>query len=118
MRADVTMSSRLVFAPFDERFLEKSWQWLQDPEVKRLTMTPDFTREDQRRWFARLPEMSDYLIRGIFCEGIPVGVVGLKHITKEEAEYWGYLGERSYWNQGLGREMMRFIFDQARQLGL
>lgn len=118
MRSDATMSSRLVFSSFDERFLEKSWQWLRDPELKRLTMTPDFTRDDQRRWFERLPQMADYRIWGISCDGRPVGALGLKHITAEDAEYWGYLGERTFWNRGLGGEMMQFAFARARELGL
>ena len=101
---------RLSFGRYDEQFLEKSWQWLHDPEIKRLTMTPDFTREDQLRWFARLPEMTDYRIWGISCGGQPVGALGLKHILGDRAEYWGYIGERHYWGGGLGEEMMEFIF--------
>jgi RimJ/RimL family protein N-acetyltransferase len=109
---------RLTFSCFDERFLERSWHWLQDPEVKRLTMTPDFTREQQRRWFDRLPEMKDYQIWGLLCESSPIGAVGLKHIAGEEAEYWGYIGEREYWGAGLGAEMMKFILGKAKSLGL
>ena len=111
-------AGRLTFCRFDERFLERSWQWLQDAEIKRLTMTPEFTRDQQRRWFERLPEMKDYMIWGLLCDGAPIGAVGLKHITGGDAEYWGYIGERDYWGAGLGGEMMRFIFDKARALGL
>ena len=81
-------------------------------------MTPDFTREEQSRWFARLPERSDYLIWGMSCDGIPVGALGLKNIARGEAEYWGYIGDRGYWGAGLGGEMMRFICNQAQELGL
>ena len=113
-----TTSLQLSFGPFDERFLEKSWHWLHDPEIKALTLSPDFTREDQLRWFNRLPSMKDYLIWGLICEGQPVGAVGLKHLTKTEGECWGYIGERSHWGSGFGRQMYEFIFDQARKLGL
>ena len=109
---------RLTFSKFDQRFLDRSWHWLKDAELKRLTMTPDFNRDEQARWFARLPEMEDYLIWGLCCDDTPVGAVGLKHITKGQAEYWGYIGERRYWGTGLGGEMMRFAFSQARRLGL
>jgi RimJ/RimL family protein N-acetyltransferase len=109
---------RLLFGRFDEHFLERSWEWLSDPEIKRLTMTPDFTREEQLRWFARLPDMPDYRIWGMSYEGVPIGALGLKRITKDEAEYWGYIGEQSYWNAGLGGEMMRFISARARELKL
>jgi len=109
---------RLSFGRFDENFLERSWHWLNDPEIKWLTMQPDFTRAEQLRWFAGLPERSDYLIFGISCAGVPIGALGLRHIAGNEAEYWGYLGDRNYWGAGLGGEMMGFIFNQARQRGL
>src|ERR1051325_3293583 len=118
MRPDATMSSRLTFSAFDERFLEKSWHWLQDPEIKKLTMTPDFTREEQRRWFEQLPRMTDYRIWGGVCDGEPVGAVGLKQITAGDAEYWGYLGEKKFWGQGIGMAMLGFACGRARELGL
>src|SRR5262249_2264098 len=111
-------SSRLVFAGFDERFLEKSWEWLRDPELKSLTMTPDFTREEQREWFSTLPGRTDYLIWGLSCEGTAIGAAGVKNITKASAEYWGYIAERQFWGTGLGREMMSFVIGHARKLGL
>jgi RimJ/RimL family protein N-acetyltransferase len=118
MPAGATTRHRLSFGHFDGDFLERSWQWLHDPEIKRLTMTLDFTREEQLRWFTRLPERSDYLIWGLACEGIPIGALGLKNITRDEAEYWGYIGDRAYWGAGLGEEMVHFILDKSRALGL
>ena len=38
------------FLPYDEAFLSLSWNWLTDPEIKALTMTPDFDRAAQARW--------------------------------------------------------------------
>jgi RimJ/RimL family protein N-acetyltransferase len=111
-------SSRLVFGRFDERFLAKSWEWLHDPELKNLTMTPDFTREQQQQWFSGLPGRTDYLIWGLSCDGTSVGAAGLKHITKDSAEYWGYIGERQFWGMGLGRETIDFVIGHARKLGL
>ncbi len=118
MPPGTTMRSRLSFGRFDELFLEKSWQWLHDPEIKQLSMSPDFDREEQLRWFARLPDRTDYLIWGLACDGIPIGALGLKHITRDKAEYWGYIGDRGYWDAGLGGEMMRFIFKRAKKMGL
>jgi RimJ/RimL family protein N-acetyltransferase len=108
----------LSFDRYDERFLEKSWEWLNDPEIKRLTMTPDFTREAQRRWFQNLATATDYLIWGVSMNGEPIGALGLKHITQTAAEYWGYIGDRKYWGAGLGSEMLRFCFEKAKERGL
>jgi len=103
---------------YDERLLERSWHWLQDPEIKRLTDTPDFTRDAQRSWFESLQGRSDYLIWGVEVEGAPIGAFGLKHVTREDAEYWGYLGERSHWGRGIGQWMLERARDEARRLGL
>jgi RimJ/RimL family protein N-acetyltransferase len=112
------LRTRLQFERFDERFLDKSWEWLNDPEIKRLTMTPDFTHEEQLRWFARLQEMQDYRIWGISLDEVPIGAAGLKKLTKEDGEYWGYIGERRYWGLGLGHQMMDFVLNHARALKL
>ncbi len=113
-----TLSPRLTFGRFDEDFLECSWRWLNDPELKRLTLTPDFTRAGQLAWFARLPQMKDYCIWGLKVDNKPVGAAGLKHVTVADAEYWGYLGERQYWGRGLGREILSFIIERAREMNL
>jgi len=118
LRDSNALAARLRFSRFDERFCEKSWQWLNDPEIKQLTMTPDFTREGQLRWFARLPEMKDYMIWGLSFEEVPIGAAGLKKITRNDGEYWGYIGERRYWGLGLGRQIVRFVLNEARALKL
>jgi RimJ/RimL family protein N-acetyltransferase len=112
------LSPGLEFCKYDETFLDVSWQWLTDPEIKRLTMTPDFTREDQHRWFQRLPAMTDYLIWGLKSGGTPVGAMGLKKLTSVDAEYWGYIGDRRFWGMGFGGRLMQFTMEQAKRLKL
>ena len=111
-------SPGLEFCKYDESFLEMSWQWLTDPEIKRLTMTPDFTREDQARWFARLSTVTDYLIWGLKSGDTPIGAMGLKKLTLVDAEYWGYIGDRRFWGGGFGQCLIRFALEQARRLNL
>lgn len=104
--------------PYDERMLERSWTWLQDPEIKRLTDTPEFTRQAQRSWFDSLADRTDYLVWGIEVDGMPIGAFGLKHVTAEDAEYWGYVGERPYWGRGVGQWMLKRACGEAGRLGL
>ena len=47
---------------FDEIALKKSWVWLNDPEIKSLTITPDLEKENQRRWFESLKSRKDYFV--------------------------------------------------------
>lgn len=111
------MAVQLV--PFDRVFLERSWDWLQDPEIKRLTLTPDFTREEQQRFFDSLPSRSDYRIWGVLLAGgEPIGAAGLKNTAGGSAEYWGYIGEKHFWGRGLGGPMLAAVEAEARKLGL
>ena len=111
------LDSQLVFVPYSRDFLTKSWEWLNDPEIKALTLTPDFSREQQEIFYASLALRTDYLVWGVALDGQPIGACGLKHITKDEAEYWGYIGEKQYWGRGLGRQMIEHCEEIARTRG-
>lgn len=108
----------IQFVKFDELYLESSTNWLSDPELRALTLSPEFTPEDQRIWFEGLACRTDYCIWGISADGRPIGAVGLKHICNDQAEYWGYIGEKSFWGQGIGNMMVHFATEQARRLGI
>jgi len=105
---------------YDVTFLEKSWEWLNDPEIKQLTLTPDFSKEDQLNFYNSLPQKKDYWIKGIAEDGIPIGAMGLKNINKEHssAEYWGYIGEKEYWGKGIGKFVLKEAIRKTRELNL
>ncbi len=105
---------------YNSIFLEKSWEWLNDLEIKTLTLTPDFTKEEQSVFFNSLKARNDYWIKGIIEDNIPIGVIGLKHINSSEksAEYWGYIGEKEYWGKGIGKFMIEESLKKAEELGL
>lgn len=106
------------FVEFGELYLNKSLEWLNDDVICRLVNTGKPTKESQWQWYERIKCADDYLIWGIECDGIPVGVCGIKHVTKESGEYWGYIGEKSYWGNGIGKTMIEFILLQANKMGL
>ena len=113
------MADQLMLVPYDRRYLDLSWDWLADPETRALTMTPEFTREDQSRFFEALPERSDYRLWGIELVGDgPIGAAGLKRIRPGIAEYFGYIGEKRLWGRGLGALLLAAVEDEARGLGL
>ena len=103
---------------YDLIFLKKSWEWLKNPELKALTLTPDFTQQDQEIFYNSLPQRMDYWIQGIKEDAQPIGAMGLKNITKLEAEYWGYIGEKDYWARGIGSYMLEEALKKAKELGL
>lgn len=108
--------SKLKFVKYDSEFLELSWRWLNDPEIKKMTMTPDFTRSEQLDFFTKLPFRNDYKIWGIQYGDEKIGVIGLKNISDYDMEYFGYIGEKKYWGRGISKKIFNFIFDEADKL--
>jgi RimJ/RimL family protein N-acetyltransferase len=102
---------------FNKRFLKLSWKWLNDPEIRFLTNTPDFTKEQQLQWFNSLKDRKDYLVWGVEADSTPIGVCGLKNIAINDCEYWAYIGDKLYWGKGLGKVIMSLIEAEARKFG-
>lgn len=102
------------FKEFDQQALEKSWEWLNDPQLKNLTMTPDFERESQQKWFEGLKTRKDYYLSAVWYDGMPVGVFGVKHITDSDGEVFGYIGEKGLWGKTVGVQMMSHLIDYAK----
>jgi RimJ/RimL family protein N-acetyltransferase len=110
--------SKLTLVEYDQDFLEKSWDWLNDEELKYLTMTPDFTKEQQEDFYKSLSSRKDYFIYGVSFLRDSIGACGLKNIIDNKAELWLYIGNKKYWGKGLGKKIMFFLEDEAVQKGL
>lgn len=110
----------LSLVPFDERLRDLSFEWLQDPELRRLIRAKPVTREEQHAWFASLADRTDYAIWGVACDGVPIGAIGLKDIGVDDgAEGFMYIGEPSYaTGRGMANWILSTIYDLARQRGL
>ena len=104
--------------PFEIDFLDLSWDWLNDPELKSLTLTPDFTRREQKEFFDSLKERHNYRIYGVSFQQKKIGVMGLKNVTDNRAEYWGYIGNKEYWGKGVGNWMLKEMKLEAISLGV
>ena len=107
-----------VLVDYNLTFLDKSWEWLNDPDIRKLTLTPDFTREEQQAFYNSLPGRMDYWIKGLTENDLPIGAMGLKHITYQDAEFWGYIGDKRYWGKGIGSFMMLQAINKGKELGL
>lgn len=108
----------LKLIEYSEQFLERSWYWLNDSEIKFLTNSPSFSKEEQMQWYVSLRNRTDYLIWGLLIGEVPAGVCGLKHLTSVDCEYWGYIGEKKFWGKGYGGEMLQMMIDKAVDLNL
>lgn len=103
---------------FDMEFLDKTRFWLNDDEIRFLTMTPKFSHQEQINWFKSLKTNKNYYIKGIEYNGEKIGVVGLKNINGVNGEYFGYIGEKKYWGLGIGKEMLRYIENYCKKIGI
>lgn len=112
------MVKTVSLTPFSRSFLGLSFHWLNDPEIRFLTDSPVVTPDGQEAWFAGLEDRTDYRVWGVLADGQPVGVCGIKHIQDREGEYFGYIGEKSSWGQGVGRRMMALTESRAQAEGL
>lgn len=111
------LCEELNIVEFNQEFLDLSWNWLNDPIIKELTMTPDFTKEEQLKFFKGLPRKNNFKIWGLVFRNIKIGVIGLKNITNDDSEYFGYIGDKRFWNKGLSEQIFKFIFRYTISIG-
>lgn len=111
---------KLTIVDYDREFLSKSMTWLNDPEIKEMVMASDIDTEIQEAFFQSLPYRDNYFIFGVCFDGFKIGVVGLKNVDHKNlhGEYWGYIGEKELWGQGLGQQMMMEIESLSARMGL
>jgi len=103
---------------YSKIFLELSWDWLSDPEIRVLTNTPIFTKNEQRIWFDSLNNRKDYIIWGIQVDNTPIGACRLKKITDKDCEFWCYIGEKKFWGKGIGTKVLEILINLAKNKNL
>lgn len=109
----------LKLVKYDKTYFYLSKEWLSDGELNHLIHAGKLPSDEERlEWFDSLPNRADYLIWGIDYNGQPIGVSGLKRIANKQAEYWGYIGEKTFWGKGLGKKMMKEVINKAIELNL
>lgn len=105
--------SNITLREYSQEVLDRSWEWLNDPEIKELTLTPDLDKEVQQAWFQSLQKKKDYYIRSVWRNEEPIGACGIKHLTHTDGEVWYYIGEKKYWGKGIGSQMMQHLIEHA-----
>ena len=113
-------TARLTLKPFTKDALKQTYEWLHDPEIHELTLTPNFSEEEQLAWFQNLPLREDYITRIIYADDEMIGAWGLKKINLEEghAEPFYYIGNKKYWGKGIGEWLMNKSIEKCEELGI
>ncbi|MCK4663295.1 MAG: GNAT family N-acetyltransferase [Bacteroidales bacterium] len=108
----------ITLVKFDNEFLNLSSLWLQDDEIRKLIDAAPINSKQQMVWFQGLIKRKDYKIWGVIAGNQKIGVCGLKNINKTEAEYFGYIGEKSFWGKGIGQKILKEILIKANSIRL
>ncbi len=97
------MGARRV--PYDERFLEASYEWLNDPELRALMDAEAPTTQSQRAWYEAIPTRPGYVIWGVAVHDRPAGYIQLKRLDEpQQIPLAGVLlADRSLWGWGVAK---------------
>lgn len=108
----------ITLTPFTEEYLDKTFVWLNDPEISSMIDSHFITREEQLRWYNGLLSRNNYYVWGLVLKGDLIGVCGIKNIQNGEGEYFGYIGNKNLWGKGIGMRMMELVEAQSSGLYL
>ena len=95
--------------------------WLNDPEVRQfLLLNLPMSRAEEEGWFERMlkspPPEHVLVIEAQTDDGwMPIGNTSLMNIdwVSRNAEVGIFIGEKSYWSRGYGREAMKLMLRHA-----
>ena len=116
--APVLHAERVYLRPAEKADLERFVRWFADAETTRyLSVRAPFSLAMEERWFEQMlgaQGKRDYHF--VIClveDDTSIGTAGLHGINGVEgnAEFGISIGEKAYWNQGLGTEALHAICD-------
>jgi len=112
------VGERVALRPLERSDAPSLVRWLNDPEVREgLATFQPLTLEAEHAFLETLTRAQDRVVLGIVerSTGSLVGACGLDTIFwKDRRAVFGiFVGEKSRWGQGLGREATELVLDHA-----
>ncbi len=111
-------AGRIYLRPAERRDVDDFVRWFADAETTRyLASRAPFSRAMEDRWFDQMLEKQgkrDYhFVICLVDTDEPIGTAGLHDINGVDghAEFGISIGEKRYWNQGLGTQALHAICD-------
>jgi len=115
MRGDSNYKVKLI--PFQRQHVTKTVEWVNDEELKTLIdRSPEpVTLDECYRWYDEIVSDETKIMFALeTIEGKShVGNCGLFEIHKrsKKAKLWVYIGVKSLWRQGMGRDVLAQLID-------
>jgi RimJ/RimL family protein N-acetyltransferase/glycosyltransferase involved in cell wall biosynthesis len=112
----------VLIRPLRKEDAKTSFHWRNDPEVWALTGgKPDrfITEEIEAEWVTKVLSQSNAKRFAILVDNVYVGNIQLTDITKNDAEYHIFIGDKGYWGKGVAARASEQILRYAKNdLGL
>lgn len=112
----VLKGEKVILRPIRLSDAERFVKWFNDSEVNKFMNYRGLTLAFEKRWIknrlkTKLKEVLHFAIDT--KEGIHIGACSLESISKvhKRAGFGIIIGNKKYWNQGLGSEAARLIID-------
>lgn len=109
-------ASRVILVPFTKAHVELTFQWVIDPELRRLfLMRGEPTWDKHKAYFENVLNDRTQRVYAVLNEGRHVGNGGIKNIIdgREEVELWVYVGVSSMRGKGIGRYATSLLIQAA-----
>lgn len=110
---------KVTIRPLEEADAFTSVKWRQDPEIWKFTPArgrDPANLETELAWAKY--QRPDAMRFAILADGQYVGNAYLYDIDDFTAEFHIFIGERSLWGQGIGKEATRLTLQEGRKIGL
>lgn len=102
--------------PLMESDAYTSWKWRNDPEVFKATGTKysgPITLQNEIDWIRTVLARPDERRFAILADGIYVGNIYLTSIGNKEATISIFIGDKSFWNKGVGTKAYSSLIHYA-----
>lgn len=114
------MNGRITFRSICEADLDYRMRWLNDDNLRvSIGFDGENSVEANREWLSHC-QGKDRDFSMILCDGVPIGILGLKNISKDnkDAEAFIMIGSDEHRGQGIGEISMKYLISLAAKLGL
>ena len=110
----ILKGKKTILRPIRFSDAQRFTDWLCDTEVNMFTSRRPTTLEGEKKWIKGLKEKKDELHFAIETkDGKHIGTISLEEISvrDQHASMGIFIGEKSYWNKGLGSDAIITIMN-------
>lgn len=110
---------KILIRPLEKKDAQISWRWRNDPDIWEFTGSKPgktITPEIELKWIEEKLSESNSRRFAITVDDIYVGNIQLTNITKCDAEYHIFIGEKSFWGKGIAFSATQQIIRVAKNI--